>query len=63
MRYAFFFLIGMMLAPMPILIWALNVRRGREDAEQYAHEGYGHVKDASEEEGLVGGAEVGVEEE
>jgi len=58
MRYAFFFLIGMMLAPLPILIWVLDMGGGREDAERYArgtHEG--QIKD--EEERLVGGQEVG----
>ncbi|KAG8995169.1 Autophagy protein 22 [Tulasnella sp. JGI-2019a] len=38
MRYAFFFLVGMMLLPIPILLWAWDVRSGREDAERYIQE-------------------------
>ncbi|KAG8887845.1 Autophagy protein 22 [Tulasnella sp. 332] len=56
MRYAFFFLIGMMLLPIPILLWCLDVASGREDAERYAEEtersgGRGALKD--EEQRLV----------
>jgi len=63
MRYAFFFLIGMMLAPLPILIWALDVPKGREDAEQYAQDtSHGLRQGKDEEERLVVDGDVEVEE-
>lgn len=57
MRYAFFFLIFMMLFPMPILIWALDVEKGRRDAERYALERGtgGAVHDDGEAERLING--------
>ncbi|KAG8995173.1 Autophagy protein 22 [Tulasnella sp. JGI-2019a] len=66
MRYAFFFLIGMMLLPIPILLLALDVKRGREDAERYAEgrdRSGGRAKDVGEEERLVGGSDGDLDDE
>lgn len=40
-RYAFIFLLAMLLAPVPVLLWRVDVAGGRERARRYAKEEQG----------------------
>jgi MFS transporter, UMF1 family len=44
-RYGFLFLLFLLAVPIPILLWCVDVEKGREDAALYAMESSRHEEE------------------